>query len=344
MFGAQFSHKAGSGKEQLLRLYWNRASVKRELKALRDERHELIERLREQEGAIERAKEQLDGLERLLVNPIAAANAMVYFQLRNVWRVASQRLEQFSSDVEQQLINRERKALHESALSKRHRRLDAIHENICSLRVQHGEASERLRRLEAEFAAINPLLRFFKRRSSQAELDELRDAATGLSNQIGELEALGEKIQGEPLPELDGLSLEGRRMVNTALIALAQQLVLHFSGNNIALSAREAMHRSVGEMRFGDRRACDRMVENIRSRIADLKADTGLSEVVRNRAAIIAKDSEYRNASDSIPGVASVQTIVPTYCHTEHNRRSTDVPIKLNVLAEDLWDLSRYLR
>ncbi len=60
---------------------------------LRKERHELFDKLKDQEGAILRAQEQLESLERLLINPLAAANAMVYFQLRYLWRVGAQKIE-----------------------------------------------------------------------------------------------------------------------------------------------------------------------------------------------------------------------------------------------------------
>src|SRR5690606_15792460 len=102
--------------EQLLKLYWNRAGVKRELRDLRRERFQLLDKLKEQDGAIVRAKEQLEGLERLLTNPLAAANAMVYFQLRHVWNTAAQRLELFASELEAQREKRERMQLHEAAL------------------------------------------------------------------------------------------------------------------------------------------------------------------------------------------------------------------------------------
>ena len=32
-------------------------------------------------------------------NPLAAANAMVYFQLRHLWRIGAQRLEQFGKEL-----------------------------------------------------------------------------------------------------------------------------------------------------------------------------------------------------------------------------------------------------
>ena len=102
MLSAIMERQGGVPTEELLKLYWNRADVKREVKALRRERFELLDKLKEQEGAIQRAQEQLEGLERLLTNPLAAANAMVYFQLRHLWRVGAQRLEQFGRELQTQ--------------------------------------------------------------------------------------------------------------------------------------------------------------------------------------------------------------------------------------------------
>ena len=342
MFGASASHK-DPRMEQLLKLYWNRAGVKRELKSLQKERHELLDRLKDQEGAIERAREQLDGLERLLVNPIAAANAMVYFQLRNIWRIASMRLEQFSTELEQQRLSRERKLLHEAALSKRERRLAAIEDNVRSIRAERGGRKDQVQKLEARFAAMNSLLRLFKGRGLRSEIEEHEAEILSLSKQLGELQELGEKIEGEPLPEVEELSVESRRIVNTAIIALAQHLIVHFSANRLAETAREAMQKTVGDMRFGDRRECDRMVESIRARIADLKEESCLADLVKKRAAMIAKDLKYRNDSDSIPSVFSTQLIMPSPIKSENGRRSTDAPISVNVIADDYWDLGRYL-
>ena len=343
MIGAPASNK-DVRKEQLLKLYWNRAGVKRELKTLQKERHELLDRLKDQEGAIARAREQLDGLERLLVNPIAAANAMVYFQLRNIWRVASLRLEQFSTELEQKRLNRERSSLHEAALSKRQRRLAAIRENLETIRAEQADLKAREQALEEEFATMNALVRLFRGRGLRAQIEQVAAEANALQEQTVELEELGEKIEGEPLPEVDELSVDSRRIVNTAVIALAQHLVVHFSGNNLAQAARDSMQKTVGDMRFGDRRECDRLVENIRSRIADLKEESGLADLVKKRAGMLSKELQYGNDSDSAPSVFSVQSVMPVPAQSENGRRSTDAPIRVNVLADDYWDLSRYLR
>ena len=59
MLSAAHEGQGSAPADELLKLYWNRADVKREVKALRRERLELLDKLKEQEGAIQRAQEQL---------------------------------------------------------------------------------------------------------------------------------------------------------------------------------------------------------------------------------------------------------------------------------------------
>src|SRR5512145_3435147 len=150
MLSAILDRPAPAPTEELLKLYWNRADVKRELKALRRERFELLDKLKEQEGEIQRAQEQLEGLERLLTNPLAAANAMVYFQLRHLWRVGAQRLEQFGRELQTQREKRERAQLQEAETAKRQRRLEAVREKIVGLTEKRQGAAEEQARLELE--------------------------------------------------------------------------------------------------------------------------------------------------------------------------------------------------
>src|SRR5262245_26951962 len=162
MLGALIERDDDPTSEQLLKLYWNRAGVKRELRALRQERFELLDKLKEQEGAIVRAQEQLEGLERLLTNPLAAANAMVYFQLRHLWRVGAQRLEQFRSEQLLKLywnragVKRELRALRQ----ERFELLDKLKEQEGAI-VRAQEQLEGLERLLTNpLAAANAMVYF----------------------------------------------------------------------------------------------------------------------------------------------------------------------------------------
>ena len=270
-------------EEQLLKLYWNRAGVKRELTQLRRERHDLLDKLKDQEGAIVRAQEQLEGLERLLTNPLAAANAMVYFQLRHLWRVGAQKLEQFATELQLQRERRERAHLHEAALAKRRRRLGAINEKLQSLLLKRRDVLEEKTRLEQQLEGMNALFKLFRGPKLRSRISGLVDGSVALEERVAELKELQEKIQGEALPEPEGLSLESRRLINCAVIALAQHLVAHFSENDLAGLAKSTTERPVGDMKFGDRRDCDRMVERIRERISELQNQNDLADHVKRR-------------------------------------------------------------
>jgi hypothetical protein len=338
---------SASTNEQLLKLYWNRASVKRELRALRRERHDLLDKLKEQEGANVRAREQLDGLEKLLTNPLAAANAMVYFQLRHLWRIGAQRVEQFARELQAQREKRERAQLHEAALAKRRRRLDAINERLQSLFQKRHRVAEELRESEHRLGEMNPLIRLFQGPRSKRKIRGLNNGLRVLESRIEEFKELTEKIEGEPLPEPDGLSLESRRMINTAVVALAQHLVLHFSEHDLASLAKTATQRPVGDMKFGDRRDCDRMVERIREMIEELRQQKDLSELVKRRADfLLATSLRYRNETDSVPMMESLETITPRISKDQgsHTRRASDAPLRINILADDYWDIFNVLR
>ena len=348
MLPALRERQGASPPEELLKLYWNRADVKRELKALRKERFELLDKLKDQEGAIQRAQEQLEGLERLLTNPLAAANAMVYFQLRHLWRVGAQRLEQFGRELQTQREKRERALLQEAETAKRQRRLEAVVEKLAGLTEKQRVAAEEQARLEQQLAGMNAFMRLFRSSALKRQLEGVSSGRQMLDEKLVELQALTEKIQGEPLPEPEGLSLESRRLINTAIIALAQHLALHFSEHDLASQAKTSTERAVADMKFGDRRDCDRMVERIREKIDELKQQKTFADQVKRRTDQLLTEVQYRNETDSVPSVETLQLIPRApggqVEAEELTRRTTDAPLRLNVVADDYWDLLAVMR
>jgi hypothetical protein len=348
MLSAILERQPAAPTEQLLKLYWNRADVKRELKALRRERFELLDKLKEQEGAILRAQEQLEGLERLLTNPLAAANAMVYFQLRHLWRIGAQRLEQFGRELEIQREKRERSAIQDAEIAKRQRRLEAIKEKMAGLADKRRATIEEQARLEHTVATMNRLVRLFRAGALKRQIAGLASGRQMLEEKLEELKALIEKIQGEPLPEPEGLSLDSRRLINTAIIALAQHLVVHFSEHDLASLAKTSTERAVADMKFGDRRDCDRMVERIREKIEELKQQKTFADQVKRRTDLLLTEVKYRNETDSVPSVDCLQLIsrspAAQASELELARRTSDAPLRINVVADDYWDVLSVMR
>ncbi len=327
--------------EQLLKLYWNRAAVKRELRDLRRERYELLDKLKEQESAIARAREQLEGLERLLINPLSAANAMVYFQLRYLWNTAAERLDQFAYDLELQREKRERALLRDAALAKRGRRLDAIAAKLAELEHRRAGFADEKHRLEQRLERSNFLLRLVRGPRLKRRIAQLEKGRAVFSDRIDELKDLAVKIESEPLPELEGLSVESRRLINVATIAFAQHLFVHFAEHDLAKLAKACTEQPVGEIKFGDRAACDRMVERIRERMVALKR-ANIADAVRRRTELLMPTVRYRNDTESVPLTECFEEI--PIIDAEASRRPRDASLRVNVLIDDYWELVTVLR
>jgi hypothetical protein len=329
-------------EDSLLKLYWNRAGVKRELVNLKREHFDLLEKLEQQEGAILRAQSQLEGLERLLTNPLAAANAMVYFQLRHVWRVAALKVQQFGKELKSQREKRERMQLHNAVLAKRNRRLQAIKEKLDDLLQKRKLAIEEALRLEKRLERMNFIVKLFAGRSMRNRLQGMKQNRAALEERIEEFNEIIEKIQGEPLPEPDGLSLENRRLINLAIIALAQHLVMHFSEHDLGRLAKKATKRTVADMKFGDRGVCDQMVERVREKIEELNNDKRLADHVKRRTDMLVNKVKYRHETDAAPMAAGLAEIVISP-EREMQGQLGDPPLRASVLEDDFWDLSQVL-
>ena len=194
---------------------------------------------------------------------------------------------------------------------------------------------------ERDLESMNKLLLFFKGPALRRKISGLNDGDAALQEKVEELNELQEKIQGEVLPEPDGLSLESRRLINCAVIALAQHLVVHFADNDLIELTKTSTERPVGDMKFGDRRDCDRMVEHIRDRIEDLRQQTNLADQVRRRTDYLVNHVTFRDETDSMPTTASVAVTPLEVPQTGENddRGSIEAPLRINVLLEEYWDL-----
>ncbi|MDH3417994.1 MAG: hypothetical protein OEM78_00845 [Gammaproteobacteria bacterium] len=333
--------------EELQKLFSNRATVKRELSALRRERHELLDKLKEQEGAIIRIREELESLERLLANPLAAANAMVYFQLRHLWRVGAQRVEQFSKELRAQRERKERAKLQEAALQKRKLRLDILNDKLQSLLIKDRNIAHELETHQQRLDAMSGVGRLLKGRTEKRRLTGLNNGREALQLRIDEVKDTQQKINAESLPDISGLSLDSRRLINLAVLALAQELVLHFAEHNLVNFAKSATEKPVADMKFGDRRDCDRLVERIRGRIGELDDQKVMADAVKLRTDHLLAEVSYADEKTSVPlseAFAGIPPEVPSVASDGVKRqRASDAPLRVNVLADDYWDVLKVL-
>ena len=167
---------------------------------------------------------------------------------------------------------------------------------------------ERRALLEGELTAVRArrfertgFWNYFARRRLDAEQAVLVAARQSVDEQIERYErARHDKLKEEaPLP--DDIGVEGKRLVNLSVIALAQELLLAFSEHDVATLARDASLRQVSEVSYGTLQACRDLSQRIEGVLRKVEAMDELAGRVRRRAEFLRQTVSYRRDSDTVP-------------------------------------------
>jgi hypothetical protein len=90
------------------------------------------------------------------------------------------------------------------------------------------------------------------------------------------------------------------------------------------------------------------MVERIREKIEELKQQKTFADQVKRRTDLLLSEVKYHNETDSVPTVEGLQTIQRMAAaqagETDPARRASDAPLRINVVADDYWDLLAVMR
>lgn len=325
--------------QQLLKLFWNRAELKKELAKLRRENDRLIDQLRQQENASLRTQQRLEQLENLLADPLEAANAVVYYQLRGVWQQSRRRMVRFARELSERQQDREEQVLHQQFEQGRGAALAAIDSRI-------AETERRLRLVRTDLDAVELRLgqlrgfwNTFRRRALGDQRAAIQAALDGLEQQVARIQeerSLQAAESGAPFP---GLSIEARRNINLAVIALAQQLLIHFSEGDVASLAREAAARSLADSSYGDAERCQTLARNIEAVASRVDAPDRMGTLIQRRAELLRQSARYRRESDTIPVAGSFATVPVVLPEPGQPQRMDARVLEVNVLVEEYWDI-----
>lgn len=320
--------------ERLFALFRNRAELKKELHALDDERHRLLDRLKLQEGSTMRVEEQLAALEQYLGRADEGYKSLAYYQLRCVWRTASQRLEKFAAELTRQQKDRERRV--QLADFERHKRT-----RMAEVERELGEARVLADQLQAEQKLARQRLEqsrgfwnYFRRRklSDAIEIRGVRVDAAML--QVTDLGDQLHSIEAEPAPIFEGLSVEGRRAINLAVIAYAEMIYDRLSSGGLADMARQSTLKRVYDAHYGGQADCLTVMQRAALAVAELeRLDDDLADI-KSRADRIRRSAAYKSSSDVVPLHDSL------FASTGPAGARRAIP---NLLLEEYWDIYQSL-
>jgi hypothetical protein len=321
-------------EERLMQLFQNRAGLKKAYADLKDEFHLLRDRLKQQEGATIRVQEQLDALGDLLGDPKTGFGALVFFQLRALWKTCHQQLSTFAADLARQQEARE-VAKHQADIeADRQSRLAVVDERLRAAGVVAETERSSLAEVQAQIDRLSAFWHYFKRRRAQKELETVRSRVLAADLAVGAVHADRSAIEHAVAPEFPGISLGARRNINLAIISYAELLCEHVDAFGLAARAKESVARRVHEMSFGERAECEGYMLRVQKAHAAVVNQKQMTGAVKAKLERLRASTEYRNSADTVPTADSVVSVP----ELELGKPKAPPPA-WNVLAEDYWDL-----
>jgi hypothetical protein len=323
-------------EERLMQLFQNRAGLKKAHADLQDEFHLLRDRLKQQEGATIRIQEQFDSLGELLGDPKTGFSALVFFQLRALWKACHQHLSAFAADLTRQQEAREVAKHTADVEAEKNTRLAEADQNLRQAGIEADEQRRNLAEAQSELGRLTAFWHYFKRRRRQKSLELLRNHVVTADSAVGELHAVRSAIEHEALPEFPGISLAARRNINLAIIGYAELLCEHVDAFGLAGRAKEAVARRVHEMSFGSREECEGYMQRVQKAHAAVGNQKQIAGAVRVKLDRLRVSCEYRNSADTVP---TADSLTLPMMDQELGKPRAPAQNAFNVLAEDYWDL-----
>ena len=179
--------------------------------------------------------------------------------------------------------------------------------------------------------------RFRKRRQLRGQIDALGSKREVAFAQFERRKLNWEKKATERAPVIENLSVEGKRKINLALIAIAQEMFIHFAKSRIAELAREASVRQVVDVNYGDIKKCRELNTFIENRVQSLPVGDELLVKVKLRAKYLQSEASYRNANETVPSAESF-AIIPEEISAD-GQAVGNKPLATNILAEEYWEI-----
>lgn len=318
--------------EQLLTLFRNRAALKKAYNDLRSSHDGLKEKLHNSEAATRRAEERLEAIERLMAKPEAGYNGLVYFQLRTLWRGCNEQLRSFAVELARQQEERERQRLVQRHQKDRDRRLEDLGELIRKVKGEADRLGQSLEQAQSDLQEATGLFAFFRRRELRRDVREQEEEHAAVRQRIEELFDRRIKIEAEGWPEYEGLSVDGRRAINVAIIAYAHHLCAYFSDGDLANRAREAVTMPIQDQKYGTEPDCTRLINRIQELLAGLSDQRHSARNVKEYAAEIRREAKYRNELETVPSASSLTHVTPNAVG------GAPLP-KVDILRDEYWDI-----
>lgn len=336
LFNTTVTRRPPVDDERVLDLYWNRNELKKEFAVLRRQKYRLTERVKHQQGDIARLEQKYQQLEALLADPAAAGSVLVHYQLRGLGQRCARKVATFAEQIKQQ---RERKK-HNAAVLEWQARIAAdtgvLEGELQALGQRRFDMNSEEQSVQQSFAEMGAFMRLIRRRGLRSTLTRLRQEAEEVGAREAALQEEIEAIRSTPPPEVRGLVIAEKRLINLMILAYAQQLYLAFEDDELVSLVKEACDLAAGSLQYGDKDACGRLLA--RAEAASIRLQQGTdAALLKRHAALLAEDAAFAGDDHAVPEPGTVACIFRLADGMEQRAGSVDL------LGENYWELSAAL-
>ncbi len=296
-------------KDKLVDLFRNRAELKKEFAALRNEKYQLQDRIKQHQGATARVQQKMDHLENLLLDREWVHNVVAFYQLRRLAAHCNAKLLRFAEQLKQQHEQRILDKAVGAWNERRGERISNLESEIGAHRLQVQVLEGELQAKRHKLMAMGGVTKMFRGKNLDEEIAAVSAQIVAGQAKEGKLLLGLEDLQKLSPPDHEGLDIATKRSINFMILAFLQQLYLHFAEDGLATMAKEASEKSVGAINYGTKAECDEIIERIEKRWDSLESVAGFAEIMQQRAKLIAEHALFRHDDDVVPAAGTVATV-----------------------------------
>ena len=295
--------------DKLVDLFRNRAELKKEFAALRNEKYQLQDRVKEHRGAIERVEQKLNHLENLLLDPDWVHNVVVFYQLRRLAAHCDAKVARFAEELKQQREQRQHAKLLGKWKKRRQLETDEVEARIGKHRLRLQLLEDQLQAERHKLASMGGISKMLHGRSQADSVEEIEASITQAQAKEQELLLELERIEELEPPPHQGLDIAAKRSINLMILSFAQQLYIQYAEDNLVALSKEAREKSVGAVNYGSKADCDALLELLYTRRETAEQAGDSAEILKKRAKLIAKNAVFRHSDDGVPAPGTVATL-----------------------------------
>lgn len=288
--------------------------------------------------------ERTAGLDDVLGDPERAYSVIVYYQLQALWSGFRTEIKAIVDRLSEHMAREEKEQLLGRFRQQQEERISELEKDRRQVESELSELWEKRKQLERTRRQLNRFWHYFRRKEVEKELEAVDVAREPVEKQLEDVREKIAEVQDRDPPRYSGLSVDARRQINLAAIALAQYFYLQMREQDILEMLLGARKKHVTKVFYGRAEECVKITNQVASVSQRWQHDQQRHEKVRRRAAYLGRKVRYASDQATIPERRSLSAIDPVISDKgEASLEGGHEPLPVNVLEMDLWDLSEAL-